>query len=374
MNFTCKKQHLQDALSLAIRAVSSRTTMPILECVLLTASSDNGLTLSASNLELSIDTEPIEATVTTAGSIAVDAKLFSDIVRKMPGDSVTIDVDEKGSVQVKSGRSKLMVNGQHGDEFPVTNPNDIVLVNEGIAIKNKDLKDMINQTIFSVSTDTSRPILTGELIEVKDDTMCMVAIDMSRISYRSVKLSKSFEGCKVVVPAKALSELSRMLSANEEEDVLIQLTEKRVIFTTELFKLTSNLLEGEFIRYDQIFNEDFSTVVEINRLDLLNAFERAILVATEGKTLPINLEITEDDLTVKARSERGETEEGVPCSTEGKDLNISFNPMYFIQCLRAVEEENVILRFNTQLSPCTIKGSGDNSADYKYLIVPLRPQ
>jgi len=374
MTLTCDKQQLQDALSLAIRAVSPRTTMPILECVLLNAQEGVGLTLSASNLEINIDTAPILADISVPGSVALDAKLFSEIIRKMPGEVVSIAVDEKNSVQVKSGRSRLMILGQPGDEFPVMLESDLIPINQGYNLKAQTLKDMIRQTIFSVSTDQSKLVLTGELIEVKDNTMRMVAVDMYRISYKSTPLPGGGSvDSKAVVPAKALNELSRMLPSDESEAVSVQLTDKRIIFSASTFTLTSNLLDGEFIRYDQIFNEDFITVVEVNRNDLLNAFERAILIATENKMIGIKLEINDDDLIISSNSERGETEDGIPCKTDGKALTISFNPRYFIEALRAVEDERMVLKFNTQLSPCTIRGTEDG-ADFKYLIVPLRPE
>jgi len=371
MILTCEKQQLQDALGLAVRAVNQRTTMPILECVLLTAQ-DSGLSLSASNLEITINTSPIPADITTPGSIALDAKLFSEIVRKMPGEVVSISVDEKNSVQVKSGRSRLMISCQSADEFPVMSDAELVPINKGYTLKAQTLKDMIRQTIFSVSTDQSKLILTGELIEVKDNIMRMVAVDMFRISYKATPLEEECDNYKAVVPAKALGELSRMLPSDEKE-VSIQLTEKRIIFKSKDFTLISNLLEGEFIRYDQIFNEDFSTIVEVNRNDLLSAFERAVLVATENKMLPIKLDINDDDLAIRSSSERGESDDGIPCKTDGKTLTISFNPRYFIEALRVVDDEVVVLKFNTQLSPCTIRGVEDDS-DFKYLIVPLRPE
>lgn len=373
MTFTCQKQQLQDALGLAIRAVSSRTTVPILECVLLTATQEVGLKLRASNLEITIDTAPIPADITTEGALALDAKLFSEIIRKMPGDVVSITADANHSVVVKSGRSRLTIVGQPGDEFPAMAEGDPSASDHAYQIKALTLKDMIRQTIFSVSTDQSKLLLTGELIEVKDNTMRMVAVDMFRISYKSTLLEGECADRKAVVPSKSLGELSRMLPSGDNEYVNIQFTGKQVTFTASNFTLISNLIEGEFIRYDQIFNEDFITIVEVNRNDLLEAFERAVLVASENKILPIKLDISDDDIMVSARSDRGETEDGIPCKTEGKPLRISFNPRFFIEALRAVEDEMVVLKFNTQLSPCTIRGTEEGS-DYKYLIVPLRPE
>jgi DNA polymerase-3 subunit beta len=214
-------------------------------------------------------------------------------------------------------------------------------------------------------------ILTGELIEVKDNVMQMVAVDMYRISYKSTNLPEGSVNSKAIVPAKALNELSRMLPSGENDEVSIQLTDKRIIFRTSNFTLASNLLEGEFVRYDLIFNEDFITMVEVNRTDLLSALERAVLIATEAKMPSVKLEINNDDLIISTSNERGETEDGIPCKTDGKALVIYFNPRYFIEALRAVEDENIFLKFNTQLSPCTIRGTDENT-DYKYLIVPVR--
>jgi len=136
--------------------------------------------------------------------------------------------------------------------------------------------------------------------------------------------------------------------------------------------MVSRLLEGEFVRYDQIFNEDFNTSVVVNRIQLLSAFERAVLVAVDNRMPPTQIDINDDDLLIKAHNERGQVNDGIPCETDGKDLSIHFNPRYFIEALRAIEDEKVVIKFNTQLSPCTIRGA-DSDIDCKYLIVPLRP-
>ena len=371
MTLVCNKNRLQDALGLAVRAVSTRTTQPILECVLLTANQEVGLTLTASNLEISIETAPMEADIAVPGSIALDAKLFSEIVRKMPGEFVSITVDgNTQTVEVKSGRSRLNIVGQPGDEFPLMAQN-VVAADSSYRLNNQVVKDMIRQTIFSVSTDVAKPALMGELIEVKEDTMRVVAVDMFRIAYKSTPLPPGATNVKAIVPAKAIGELGRMLPVGEDDFVDVQLTGKQIVFKASTFTLTSNLIEGEFIKYDQIFNEDFITVVEINRVSLLEALERAILIATENKMLPIKIQIEDENITIRAENERGETEDDIPCKTDGKPLNINFNPRYFIDILRAIDDENVVLKFNTQLSPCTIRGV-DDDCDFKYLIVPLR--
>lgn len=371
MNFTCDRQQLLDALALAGRAVSTRTTSPILECVLLTATEGEGLRLIGNDKEICIETSSVPAEVEKSGSIALDAKLFTDIVRKSAGDLIAVETDDKFNAVCKSGRSRLQIAGQPADDFPTIPEKELGDEHTRYKIKASQLKDMIRQTIFSVATDQTKPILTGEKMEIKNNILEMVAIDMFRISYSSADMGDDSPDGGTVVPGRALNELSRILSDTDEE-VCFFFTQNRAVFETEGFRLVSSILAGDFIRYDQIYNEDFSTMVVINRAQLLAAFERAVLVAAENRMLPVKLDITDDDLTISAQSERGVAEDGVPCETEGKDLTIYFNPKYFIDVLRAIEEEFVVARFNTVLSPCTIRAK-DSERGFRYLIVPLRP-
>jgi len=351
--------------------------MSILECVLVTATAD-GISLTASDKELTIQTKHITAEVDSVGSVALDAKLFSDIVRKLPGDFVTIEIDETNTALCKSGRSSLKIVGLPGEEFPLPDVNTIKSEN-GVSytLKSHILKDMIKQTIFAVSLDQSRPVLTGELMAIKDNALRIVAVDMFRISYAAQLLEGDFADADAVVPGKALNELSRILPGagqGEDEEAVVNLffTDKNVVFENDTFTMVSSLLEGDFVRYDQIFNEDFATLVTVNRAALLSAFERAILVAVENRMPPTKLEINNNDLLISVQNERGQVNDGLPCDTDGNELTIHFNPRYFIEALKAIDTENVMLRFNSQLSPCIIKGV-DSNVDCKYLIVPLRP-
>jgi len=367
----CEKQNLLDALALAGRAVSTRTTNPILECILLTATPDVGITLIGNDKEIFIETAIIPAEVEEAISVALDAKLFTDIIRRMTGNSVVIEVDEKFNATCKSGRSRLQISGQPGDEFPVISENEISEINARYTIKSGLLKDMISQTLFSVALDQTKPVLTGEKFQIKNNILEMVAIDMFRISYSSAEIGENSVDSDAVVPGRALGELSRILPDTDEE-ISFFFTPNKAVFEANDFRLVSSLLAGEFIRFDQIYNDDFSTMVVVDRLLLLGAFERAVLVAAENRMLPVKLDIADDDITISAQSERGQVEDGVPCETEGKDLTIYFNPKYFIDVLRAVEEERVIIKFNTVLSPCSIRGM-DSERGFRYLIVPIRP-
>ena len=373
MKLICEKNLLQDALSLVGRTVSSRTTLPILECILLTAEEGVGITICANDMEMCINTAPIPADIEVSGSVALNARLFTEIIRKMPGDYVEIESDEKLVTQCKSGQAKLKISGLPAEEFPTIPEDELEAAETRYTIKAATLRDMIKQTIFSVSLDPSKVVLTGELLEISENNLRVVSVDMFRISYRSVELTGDVPDGSAVVPAKALNELSRAISGDNEEELNFHFTQKRALFSTASFTMSARLLEGEFLRYNQIFNQDFSTMVVINRTQFLGSLERSVLVAMENRQISITLDIRDDALIITSQSEKGQTYDEIPCETDGTDMTIYFNPRYLLEALRAIDEESVVLKFNTSRSPCTIQSlTGETPTDYKYLIVPLR--
>ena len=373
MRLQCDKYLLQEALSLVARAVPSRTTMSILECVLLEAKEGIGVTLYSNDMEMTIATEPFAADISESGSVALNAKLFTEIIRKMPGDYVEIETDEKLVTQCKSGQAKLKISGQPAEEFPTIPEEELMARQASYKLKAITLRDMIRQTIFSVSLDPSKAVLTGELFEITDNELRVVSVDMFRISYRAVKLSDDAPVGASIIPAKALTELSRAISGDNEEEVEFYFTNRRAIFITGSFTMSVRLLEGEFLRYNQIFNQDFTSMLVINRMQLLGSLERSVLVAMENRQISITLEIRDDSLIITSQSEKGQTYDEIPCETDGTDMTIYFNPRYLIEALRAIEEESVVIKFNTPKSPCTIQSlTGETPTEYKYLIVPLR--
>jgi len=373
LKLLCEKTLLQDALNLVGRAVPSRTTLPILECVLLTAKEGEGITLTANDMEMSINTAPIPADIEISGSIALNAKLFTEIIRKMPGDYIQIETDDRLITLCRCGQAKLEIAGMSAEEFPVIPAEELNAAEVRYRLKSSTLRDMIKQTIFSVSLDPSKAVLTGELLEINDNTLRVVSVDMFRISYRSANLLEDSINASAVVPAKALNELSRAISGDTEEEMTFYFTNKRVLFETDSFTMSARLLEGEFIRYNQIFNQDFSTSVVIDRAVLLGSLERSVLVAMENRQISITLDIRDDVLVITSQSEKGQTYDEIPCETDGTDIKIYFNPRYLIEALRAIDEEKIVLKLNTAKSPCTIQSLvGESLTDYKYLIVPLR--
>jgi len=370
MNIRCAKERLVEGLHLVGRTVSARTPLPILECILLTAD-ENGVRLTANDLEMSIETATIEAEVNSAGSVALEAKLFSEIVRKMPGEDISIEVSDKNETLCKSGKARFTIMGSPGEEFPVMPSLERT---EGYTIPAKELREMIRQTIFSVATEDSKPVLTGELLQYRDNALNIVAVDGFRISYRKLDLPEdvkmSDSSASVVIPAKALHELSRILPTDTDDNVSFHFTDKRIVFDLPQFSFVSRLLEGEFIRYDQIFNEDFSTNITMKRQDLLSGLERATLVSQSNKKSPVKLEIVESSVIITSNTEMGTVYDEVPAEVDGGTLEIAFNPRYLIEALRVIEEDEVVVRFNTGLSPCIIRGVDNEMA--KYLILPLR--
>ena len=366
MELTIAKDILIDYLNIVCRSVSSRTTLPILECVLLVAELD-GFTLAANDLEMSIETKKVGAEITKPGNVALDAKVFSDIVRKMPGDFVRIKTDKNNFTECSSGRAVLNISGLPGEEFPAA-PS---LERTGVyTLKSKLLKEMIRQTIFSVATDNTKPVLTGELFQYVDGSLRLVAVDGFRISYRQTALEGECEPTKAIIPAKALTELSRILPTDGDDDVNIYFSDKRAVFEIPGFTFMSRLLEGEFIRYDQIYNEDFSTIVTTEREPFLAGLERACLIAGVSKKPPVKLEIKDDSIIITSNTEIGNSYDEITCDIDGQDLEIAFNPRYLIEALRVIEEEKVVLRLTTPLSPCILRGV--ESEEFKYLILPLK--
>jgi DNA polymerase-3 subunit beta len=371
MNIRCAKEDLSEGLSLVARTVSARTPLPILECILLTAD-ERGITLTANDLEMGIETAPIPADVLGGGTVALNAKLFNEIVRKMPDGTLHIETDADNITVFKSGKARFKVFGMPGEEFPVM---PALEKTEVYTLSAKVFKDMVRQTIFSVAPDDNKPILTGELLQYRDGGLNMVAVDGFRIAFTRQPLTLENEqaasALNVVVPAKALHELSRVLPADSDESVRFYFTEKRIVFELPRFTFVSRLLEGNFMRYDQILHGDYTTHVTLNRVALLSGLERAVLISKEPRRSSVMLDIQENAVLITSNNnETGNSYDEIEAEVDGNPLKISFNTRYLIEALRALDEESVIIRFTTGLSPCIVRGL--KSDDCKYLILPQR--
>ncbi len=366
MKLTCNKDLLLQYINIVNKAVSNRTTLPILECILLTTN-EKGFIMTASDLEIGIRTAPIEAEISEFGEVAIEARIFNDIVRRVNGEFVTIETDESYAVSILSGTSEFKIMGQSGEDFP---PLPEVEQDKSYSMDQSKLRDMIRQTIFSIAQDGSKPVLTGELFELKQGAVNLVSVDGYRISFRKNPLLHNSEETEVVVPGKTLAELNKILSAEDDATLSIYLTDKHILFDLGTAVMVSRLIEGEFIRYAQSFSDDYKTKVIVDKNELIQALERASLVSRDNRKTPVRIMIHPQGLDITAKSDMGTSHENVAAEMEGEDLSIAFNPRYLIEALRSIEEDSVKIHFMASLSPCTILPVEGDS--FKYLILPLR--
>lgn len=367
MKIHIDRQTLADGLGLVQKTVAARTASPILECILLAAQGDS-LVLTANNLEMGIETKPLPAQVQQEGLLALSARLFSEIIRKVQGDVVTIESDGKQVTKIACGASEFKILGMDGAAFPALPEvprEDPFTIDQGV------MKNMIRQTIFSIAQDELRPVLTGELLEAGEEKLKLVSVDGYRISYRQARMKGCLERVSAIIPGKSMSELGRLLEAESEEEVKVYFTERHILFDLPQCLLVSRLIEGDYIQYQQSFGAEYPTVAQARREALVQAIERASILSTDLRKSPVKLSLMEGVLTITSHSELGDTREELPVVQEGPDLTIAFNPRYLLEALKAIDEEEVKLQMSTALSPLVIVGP-EGGEDYLYLILPLR--
>lgn len=363
MKFICPKNDLIEAISTVQKAVTGKTTLPILEGILVTCKNGE-LTLTATDLDFGIETI-IDCHVVSDGSVVINSRLFGEIIRKLPDMDIVVEVDESYSITILCGSSKFNVVGQNPVEYPelpVINENSMYRIPQDL------LKNMIRHTIFAAAQDETRPILTGVLFEVRNGVLTMVALDAYRLALRRSNVGYASE-INAVIPSKALNEVGKILMSSDE-DVSITFTPNHILFTLGNTKVISRLLDGEFINYRQIIPEEYKMRVRVSTRMLLDSIERASLLAKEGKTNLIKMDIKDKKIIITSNSQFGNVYEEVPVNLEGDELKIAFNSKYFIDVLKTIDVEEVYLELSSSVSPCLVKTLEGN--DYTYLILPVR--
>ena len=345
------------------KAVPSKTTMPILECILIDATT-HIIKLTANDMELGIQTE-IEGEIAERGMIAIDAKIFSEIVRKLPDNDIVIETDANLQTVITCEKAKFDLSGKPGEEFSYL---PIIEKEESIEISQFTLKEIIRQTIFSIADTESNKLMTGELFEIKDSTLRVVSLDGHRISIRRIELKNDVTDKKLVVPGKTLTEVSKILSGEAESMVNISYTNNHIVFEFDQTIVVSRLIEGEYFKIDQMLSSDYETKVRINKRELLSCIDRATLLVKEGDKKPIIINIGDEIMELKIKSQIGSMNEEIIIEKEGKDLLIGFNPKFLIDALRVIDDEEVTLYLMNAKAPCFIKDDGEN---YIYLILPV---
>ena len=363
MKIICSKTNLVKGVSIVSKAVPSKTTMPILECILINASAE-GIKFTANDMELGIETV-IEGDIIEKGIIAIDARIFSEIVRKLPDNEVTIESDNNYQTTISCEKAKFNISGKSGEDFSYL---PYVEKKEIIKLSQFTLKEIIRQTIFSIADNDSNKLMTGELFQIENNMLKVVSLDGHRISIRKTVLKESYDSKKVVVPGKTLIEVSKILSGEVDSEVNISFTNNHIVFEFDNTVVVSRLIEGEYFRIDQMLSSDYETKVKINKKEFLNCIDRATLLVKEGDKKPIIINILDDVMELKIKSQIGSMNDEIEISKDGKDLLIGFNPKFLIDALRVIDDEEVTLYLMNPKAPCFIKDEDEN---YIYLILPV---
>ncbi len=364
MKIICSKDNLLEGINVVQKAVSTKTTLPILEGILLEA--DEKLKMTGNDLEIGIECY-VEADIKRKGSIVLSSRMFGDIIRRLPDSEVMIEVKENNAVSIECENSLFEIKGIAPEGFPA-----IPSVNKenGIKMSQRVIKDMIKQTIFAVSSDENRPILTGSLFEYKSGMFTIVSIDGYRLALRTMSAESETGDRNLVIPGKTLNEISKIIQS-VDDDLYIYTTDNQILFDMGNCILVSRLLEGEYLNYNGIIPKEHETKVAVNTKELLACFERASLVITnDERRYPVRLNISDDKIVITSNTEVGNVREEIRTEMEGRELEISFNPRYFVEALRVIDNEMVNIYFTTSIGPCTIKPlQGD---EFAYLVLPIR--
>ena len=363
MKLVFTKSNLNKAVGIVMKAVPTRTTMNILECILIDATT-NEIKFTGNDMELGIETI-VEGEIIEKGKIAIDAKLFSEIVRKLPDNDITLTTDSNNNALITCEKSKYNIAGKSGDDFSYL---PAIIKDKMITLSQFQLKEVINQTIFSIAINDNNKMMTGELFEVNEGTLKVVGLDGHRIAIRNIKLEGRSDDVRVDIPGKTLQEISKILNADAESFVNIYFTNNHVLFEFDQTHVVSRLIEGDYFKISQMLSNDYETKVSINKKEFLDSIDRANLLIREGDKKPIIINILNGLLQVNVNSAIGALNEDIDIDKEGKDIMIGFNPKFLMDALRVIDDENVTMYLVNHKSPCFIR---DKEEKYIYLILPV---
>lgn len=297
--------------------------------------------------------------------IALDAKLFLEIVRKLPDNDVSIETDPSYKTTIKCEKAEFNIIGKSGEDFSYL-PD--IERQECVMISQFAMKEIIRQTIFSIADNESNKLMSGELFEINNNVLKVVSLDGHRVSIRKIILKNNYGNKKVVVPGKTLNEVSKILPGDADKDVNIFFTDRHIVFEFGHTVVVSRLIEGEFFNIDQMLSSDYETKVRINKRELISCIERATLLVKEGDKKPVIMNITEESMMLKINSTVGSMDEEIEITKEGKDLMIGFNPKFMIDALRVIDDEEIDLYMVNPKAPCFIRNADES---YIYLILPV---
>lgn len=364
MKFICDGMILADASLTVSKACAVRTTSPILECIKLKAEND-GLTLTAYDGEISIE-KKIIADVLEEGELCVAGKTFADFVNKISAFEVTVASDETG-IFIRYTDSETYMQTLSAADYPKFNTADNA-DKDYFTMKENTLKNIISKIVFCCATDESRPLLKGALLETKDGKLNVTALDGVRMACATCDVEESSVDMKIVCPARTLTEIARMLDG--ENEIKIYASKNMLSVEVQNTVINSRLYAGEFVKKENIFPIDFTTRVTVKRADVIESLERASVMIRNEKNNRVLLDIKNGKIVLSANSGMGKVEETINADLDGKELKIVMNGKFLLDAVKALEEEQVLISFNTSVSPFTLENLEDKA--YQYLILPMR--
>ena len=368
MKFICEKDKLLKAINSVTKAVASKTTMPILEGILI-QTNDNEIKLTTYDLEIGIE-YILECDVKEQGATVVNAIMFSEIIRKLPDTEIKIELNEKNLLVIECEGSLYKLATMNPSEFPELPQ---ISIENSIEIEQNTLKDMIRKTIFAVSTEENRPIFTGCLFEISNNKLNLVAVDGFRLAWKNKFLQNKINDFTAVIPGRTLNEINKII-LDSFDTIKIGVAKNQALFEMENCKIVTRLLDGEFLNYSSVIPENWETRIRVNRNSIQNSFERISLISSSSiekeKKYPVKVSIDIGKITISCTNQTGDAKEEMYVSTEGKNLEVGFNPKYFLDALRAIDDEEVFIDFGSNVSPCIIRPVEEG--DYIYMILPIR--
>ena len=364
MRIKCDKSVIQSGINIVSKAVSQKTPNKILECILIEAKNGK-LKLTGNNLNLGIETY-IDCTIIEEGTIAVDAKLFLDIIRKLPDYEVDIEADQDYEITINCGKTNFKIKCWFGDQFPELSS---VNKDKSITLSQMSLRDIIKQTIFSVADNENNKLMSGEYFEVVNNTLSVTSLDGHRISKRTIELKGENSDVKAVVPGKTLIELNKIINGESEDDVTLYFGDSIISFEFNNTRVVSRLIEGEYFKISHMLSMDTVILVKANRNELIGCIDRSSLLIQENDRKPIIVSVKNDNnLYIRLDTNMGSIKEEMEIEKEGGELIIGFNPNFLMDALRAIDDETVNIYMNDSKSPCLIK---DDNETYTYIILPI---
>ena len=368
MKIVCYKDTLLKALNSVIKGVASKTTNPILEGILI-QTNDNQIKLTTYDMELGIE-YVIDSEIKEQGSTVVNAIMFSEIIRKLPDSEIYITLNENNLLEIECEGALYKLTTMNPDEFPELPK---IEIENSIDLEQNMLKNMIRKTIFAVSTEENRQIFTGCLFEVENNKLNVVAVDGFRLALRSIYLPVKVSNFKAVIPGKTLNEITKILS-DSFDNVKIGIAKNQALFEMENCKIVSRTLDGEFLNYKSVIPNTWETRIRVNKNSLQDSFERISLISASSiekeKKYPVKVSVDIGKIIISCTNQTGEAKEEIFISTEGKNIEAGFNPKYFLDTLKAIDDEEVFVEFGTSISPCLVKPI--ENSEYIYMILPIR--